>query len=265
MAKVAVVTGASSGIGQAVARILGEKGYRVYGVSRRGFEDGGNLVSVRGDVTDRERMDEIFAEIISAEGHIDLLVNNAGFGISGAVEFTAEAQARRQMDVNFMGTVNCCAAVAGYLRASRGRIINISSAAAVFPIPFQSFYSASKSAVNTFSMALANELKPLSVSVTAVMLGDVKTGFTEARHKDNTGSSIYTSLEASVAVMERDEMKGADPEWIAGRIVDIAGYKRVKLLYTIGIQYKLLYLLYKLLHIGTVNRVIAMLYMPKQK
>ena len=101
------------------------------------------------------------AEIMDRAGRIDVLVNNAGFGISGAVEFTDTAEAQRLLDVNFFGMVRMNKAVIPHMRqAGRGRIVNLSSVAAPCPIPFQAYYSAGKAAVNAYTMALANELRP---------------------------------------------------------------------------------------------------------
>lgn len=262
MGSIAVVTGASSGIGYCVAELLCLKGYVVYGLSRRGT----CAKSVHGmacDVADRLAVRTALNDIFEREGRIDLIVNCAGFGISGAVEFTETADAQAQMNVNFIGTFNACAEACKYLRESHGSIINISSAAAAFPIPFQSFYSASKSAINSLTMALANELRPFSVNVAAIMLGDVRTGFTEARAKQDSGAEIYTAQRKSVAVMEKDERNGASPEWVAKRIVAIAGKKKLKPLYVLGAKYKLLVFLNRFLPAGLVNRIIGSMYMPK--
>ena len=179
--KVAVVTGASSGIGKECAKIFNENGYTVYSLSRHGKDEGG-ILNVTCDVTDEEQVSSAFKVIFEKEGRIDVLVNNAGFGISGAAEFTPLSQAKKQFDVNFFGCFVCCKAVCEYMRKNGGgKIINISSMAAPLSIPFQAFYSASKSAVNSLTLALANELRPFNISVCAFMPGDVKTAFTAQR------------------------------------------------------------------------------------
>lgn len=257
--KVVAITGASSGIGLATAQIFAREGWKVYNLSRRPAQHQG-ITDIAVDVTDEAAVQSAFAQIREA-GHLDLLINNAGYGISGAAEFTQLGEAKRQFDVNFFGVVACIQAALPLLRQSRGRIVCISSAAAVFAIPFQSFYSATKAAVNILVNALANELKPFGVSVCALQLGDVKTDFTDARAKSQAGDDIYAgTIQRSVAVMERDEQGGMVPETIAQAVYSIAQRSRVKPLYTIGVKYKLFVLLNKLLPNRFVNWLVGRLY-----
>ena len=144
------------------------------------------------DVTDEASVQAAVGQILLERGSIEILVNCAGFGISGAVEFTELKQAKAQFDVNFFGTVNVSRAVLPSMRRQhRGHIVNISSVAAVAHIPFQAFYSASKAAVSSYSCALDNEVSPYGVRVTAVELGDIHTGFTQARQKTVLGDDEY--------------------------------------------------------------------------
>mgnify|MGYP000939925263 FL=1 len=147
MTKVAAITGASSGIGRETAKYFQRKGWKVYNLSRRPSGEPG-IIHIAADVTDEAEIEKAFALIHAESGGLDLLINNAGFGISGAVEFTELKDAKRQFDVNFFGTLSCIKAALPLLKESRGRILCISSAAAVFAIPFQSFYSATKAAIN---------------------------------------------------------------------------------------------------------------------
>ena len=176
--KVAAITGASGGIGRATAQLLADE-YRVYDLSRSGT-DSGNIVHIDADVTNEESLSAAFSRIRAREGRLDLLICNAGIGIAAAAEFTDAAAAGHQMNVNFFGVYLACKHAMPLLRETGGRIVAVSSAAAEFPIPFQSFYSASKAAVNTFICALRNEVRAFGVSVCAVMPGDTKTGFTDA-------------------------------------------------------------------------------------
>ena len=181
--KVAVVTGGTSGIGKATALALQKAGCTVYELSRRA-EGVEGLRHISADVTDEAAVNAAVAQIVAEAGHIDLLVNNAGFGISGAIEFTAPEDAKKLFDVNFFGMVNMNRAVVPLMRAAgHGRIVNLSSVAAPVPIPFQAYYSATKAAVNAYTMALANELRPFGITVCAVMPGDIHTGFTAARKR----------------------------------------------------------------------------------
>ena len=166
--KVVIVTGGSSGIGRCTASALKENGCIVYEFSRRSIPmEGVTHLSV--DVTDEDAINAAVQQVIQKETKIDAVINCAGFGISGAVEFTSMDQAKAQFDVNFFGTVNVNKAVLPFLHhQGKGHIVNISSVAAVAHIPFQTFYSASKAAVSSYSYALANEVKPYGIHVTVV-------------------------------------------------------------------------------------------------
>lgn len=261
--KTVIVTGASRGIGLETAKLFSGKGYRVYALSRSGkCEETENIIPLACDVTDEEAVKRVFRRIYEESGRIDILVNNAGFGISGAVEFTDEEQAKKQFEVNFFGCFLCCKCVADYMRKNGGgRIINISSLAAELSIPFQAFYSASKAAVNSLTLALANELRPFHISVCALMPGDVKTGFTDAREKQEEDGGVYADvIKKSVATMENDERNGMPAEKIAEAVLLLAEKKKVKPLSTKGAKYKFFAVLAKLLPASAVNRVVGMLY-----
>jgi len=258
-----VITGASGGIGRAAAELFQRSGCTVYGLCRRGGDVSG-VHYIAADVTDEASVRSAFERISGEAGRVDLLINNAGFGISGATEFTSLEDAKRLFDVNFFGGFLCAKYAVPLMREKGGRIINISSAAAIFSIPFQSFYSASKAAVNSLSMALRNELKDFGISVTALMPGDVKTGFTAAREKSAAGGELYRGIiEKSVATMEKDEINGMTPQYIAEQIYKIAAKPKVKPLYAVGAQYKLFALLSKLLPNGFINAVVGMMYVKK--
>ena len=259
--KVAVITGASSGIGLECAKMFSEKGYKVYALSRRGGSDT-EIHHIKCDVTDELSVKDTFKAIYEAEGRIDILVNNAGFGISGAIEFTDIENAKKQFDVNFFGTVICSKEILKFMRKQKsGRIINISSMAAPLSIPFQSFYSASKAAVNSFTLSLQNEVKPFGISVCALMPGDVKTEFTQNREKEIAGKEVYGEIiEKSIAQMEKDEQNGMSAEKIAKAVLRLAERKNIKPLSTTGLQYKCFALLSKVLPTKIVNGVIALIY-----
>lgn len=262
--KTVVISGASRGIGRALAQIFSANGYKVYNLSRRAADIDG-VISIPTDVTDEASVISAFEKISGEVESIDIVVANAGFGISGAVEFTDTAEAKRQFDVNFFGVLNVAKAAMPHLRKSRGRIVSTSSVAAIFSIPFQSFYSASKASVSMLMSALANEARMFGVSACSVMLGDTKTGFTAARDKSYDGDDVYGgAIARSVAVMEHDEQNGASPDKVAKKIFAVATKRRVKDKYVIGFSYKCLALLQKLLPSGLVNRLIGLIYIPKK-
>lgn len=261
MGKVVLLTGGSSGIGLCTAFALRDRGCKVYEISRRPAAFFG-ICHLTGDVTDPESVEAAVRQVIETEGRIDILVNNAGFGISGAVEFTEPAAAKRQLDVNFFGMVNVCQAVLPYMRKNgSGRIVNLSSVAAAIPIPFQTFYSASKAAINAYTMALSNEVRPYGISVCAVMPGDICTGFTAAREKQTRGDEDYGGrIGRSVEKMEQDEQHGMKQETAGTYIAKLALKKRVKPLYAIRLDYKFFVLLSRLLPVRALNALVFFLY-----
>lgn len=262
MANVAIVTGETSGIGLSTALALKEAGCTVYGFSRRGQSAQEGILHISCDITDEAQLQQAVAQVLEREGHIDLLVNNAGFGISGAVEFTSITDAKRLLDVNLFGTAQVIQAVLPAMRSQKsGRIVNISSVAAPIAIPFQAWYSVSKAGINALSCALENEVRPFGISVCAVMPGDIKTGFTAAREKCALGDDVYQGrISRSVATMERDEQNGMDPAAAGRFIARVALKKSGKPLYTIGLQYQLFVLLSRLLPCRLINWLVGLIY-----
>jgi len=258
---VCVISGASKGIGRECAKKFSSQGYLVYNLSRTPSDVDG-VISIECDVTDEDRIKGSLAEVFEKEGRIDLVIANAGFGISGAVEFTDSSDARRQFDVNFFGVFYLVKNSLEYLRKTKGRVLAVSSAAAVFSIPFQSFYSASKSAVASLMCATANEVKAFGIQAGYVQLGDVKTSFTASRKKDHNGDDVYAGvISRSVAKMEHDEQSGMAPETIANKIYKVMTKRKMPLKTTVGASYKLLVFLAKILPLPFQNYVISKLYM----
>ena len=261
MNKVVIITGGSSGIGLCTAAALRDRGCKVYELSRRDSEVTG-ITHIKCDVTDEAQIAAAVGQVMAESGRIDILINNAGFGISGAVEFTDTAEAQRLFDVNFFGMVRMNRAVLPLMRQQGGgRIVNLSSVAAPVPIPFQTYYSAGKAAVNSYTMALSNEVKPFGITVCAVMPGDIKTGFTAARQKSIVGDDIYGGrITRSVAGMEKDEQTDMDPAEAGAFIASVALKNSRKPLYTIGIAYKGAVFLTKILPARWLNALIGQLY-----
>ncbi len=259
--KIALVTGGRSGIGHAAAKALKKRGVTVYVFGRTPFTEEG-LRFIQCDVTDEERVREAVGEIVSEAGRIDILVNNAGSGISGAIEFTELSDAKKQFDVNFFGTVNVTKAVLPHMRAQGGgRIVNLSSMAAPAAIPFQAFYSASKAAVNTYTEALRNEVRPYGITACAVMPGDIRTGFTAAREKSAAGDDEYGGrIQRSVEKMEKDEQGGVSPDRAGKLIAKLALRRSVKPLYAIDLVSKAEALLFKLMPGRLCNYIVGKMY-----
>ena len=259
MKKVAIVTGGSSGIGKCTAERLKDD-YTVYEFSRSGKERE-NIRHLDCDVTKTEDIIKAVNKVIADTGRVDLVVNCAGFGISGAIEYTDLDDAKRQFDVNFFGLAEVNRICIPHLKKSKGRIISISSVAALAAIPFQAYYSACKAAVNSYTLALTNELKPFGVSVCAIMPGDTSTGFTKARNKNIKGDGEYGGrISKSVEKMENDERKGVDADVVGRLICAVAKKKKIKPIYTVGWDYKLIICLLKILPYSLSNYLIAKLY-----
>ena len=261
MKRVCLLTGGSSGIGKATAERLAKDGFTVFELSRRGADAEG-IRHITVDVTDPSQVREAVRRVLEVEGRIDLLVNNAGFGISGAVEFTDPKDAFAQLDVNFFGALHCVQAVLPAMRAQKaGHIVFVSSVAAPIAIPFQAFYSATKAATNSLTLALRNEVKPFGVKVCAILPGDVKTGFTAARKKSCDGAEVYgEAIDHAVAVMEHDEQNGMPPEMVAKAVLRAANTKNPKAFATVGFQYQVFVLLSKILPATWTNALVGMIY-----
>ena len=265
--KTLVISGGSSGIGKATASLFAERGWCVFELSRHGAEeskverrktaalkDVGEVMHVTCDVCSEESCRQAIEQVLKQTDHIDVVISNAGFGISGSVEFTDIREAEHQMDVNFMGAVRFTQAVLPQLRQQRyGRIIYTSSVAAILAVPYQAFYSASKAAINAMALALANEVKEFGISVSVMMPGDVSTGFTDARRKSTAGEEVYTGAKKAITTMERDERGGMNPIQMAQLFYHIATCRSPRPQYVGGFSYRVLCFLDRLLPKRFVN------------
>ncbi len=255
-----IITGASSGIGLVTARRLANEGHKVFGLSRRKLNDE-PFTSIGCDITDYAEVTKVFKEIVDMIGNIDALINNAGIGISGAAEYATEEEIKKIFDVNLLSLINACKEVTPYLKKNgSGKIINISSVAAVIPIPFQAYYSASKAAVLSFSYALRLELTDFNIDVSAVLPGDTKTGFTNARIKNQSGEDYNGRIERSVNKMEKDEQKGMPPQSVSKVIFKMLKKKHSPAVKTVGFGYKMITFLSKILPTRLMLFIVKKLY-----
>ena len=270
--KVALITGASYGIGMAIAKAMAANGATIVfndikqelvdkGIAA--YEEAG--IKAHGyvcDVTDEDAVNAMVAKITEEVGHINILVNNAGFGISGAAELTDTKDSHAQLELNVFGTDNVTRAVLPHMRAQGGgRIVCMSSIAGIVPIPFQLWYSVSKAAIIAYVLALQNEVKPFNISVCAIMPGDIASGFTDARKKSGAGDDVYAGrIERSVAVMEHDERTGMSPEFAGKFVAKYALKKSSRPLVAMGAAYKGAAALVKLLPRQTSNWLVGKIY-----
>ena len=219
--KVALVTGASAGIGRACAERLARSGWTVVGASRRG-SSGSGWRGLMMDVDDDTSVSQGVSGILGDYGRLDALVACAGWGLAGAAEHTPVAEAKAQFETNFWGAVRVTNdALPIFRHQGHGRIVLMSSIGGLLGIPFQSFYAASKFALEGFGESLAYEVAPFGVHVTLVEPGNVKTDFTQSRRKVEVApDDAYESVRIrAIEVMERDEANGANPTAVA-RVVE---------------------------------------------
>ena len=264
---VVLITGASSGIGKAIAEFLAKEGFKVYGTTRKleGLKgkpaEGIEMVQL--DVCSDESIKQAVDYIIKKEGRIDILINNAGFALAGSIEDTTHEEAFKQFDTNFFGMHRVCRQVIPFMREkSNGLIVNTSSVAGLFSIAYQSMYSASKYAVEAFTEALRMELQPFGIKVSMVEPGDTRTGFTGNRVKVKASEdSIYKDVfSKSVSKMEKDEMGGPTPEVVVKAVAKIVGSKNPPVRIVAGFTYKALVFLKRVLPSRTVVYILSKMY-----
>jgi NAD(P)-dependent dehydrogenase (short-subunit alcohol dehydrogenase family) len=245
MATVALVTGASSGIGAATARLLNERGFEVYGTSRRPDRLPPSAPSsirwVAMDVCSDNSVRRGVREVLEKTSRIEALVCNAGCGSFGSVEELPLDAARVQFETNFFGTLRTLRAVLPGLRERRGgRIVLVGSLAGRAPIPFQAHYSASKAALDALALALRNELRPFGVRVSLVEPGDIRTAFNDATDFGDTGGSPYGERIASCRRVVQECMPRAPgPEIVAAVIQRALTARRPRVRYTVGPEARL--------------------------
>lgn len=257
---VTIITGASRGIGLAMARLFASRGDTVYDFSRHG-ESVDGVLHVPCDVTSQEAVQKAVAQVLDRERKIDCLVCNAGYGIAGAVEFASADDVHRQFDVNLFGALAVVQAVLPVMRRQKsGTVLFTSSVAAVFSIPYQAFYSASKAALNAVAMALRGEVASFGIRVSVLMLGDVQTGFTAARQTNAAGGNVYLRMRHAIRVMEHDERTGMSPQYVARRMYKVAHKRNPAPFYTVGVQYRLFVFLDRLLPKRLSTWIVARMY-----
>jgi short-subunit dehydrogenase len=260
---IVLISGASSGIGFTTAEYLHEKGCNVIGVSRSFPKKNYSFKYLLCDITNEDDIKKLKMTILNEYGHLDILVNAAGMGISGPIEYTSQELIQKIYDVNVFGHIHMTNHMIECLKKSkRAKIINISSMASDLALPYQAFYSMTKASMDAYTKALSLELKPFHIQVTSVLPGDIKTGFTEHRLKPSLDENDpYTKhFKSSLNRMEKDEANGMSPLRIAKKIHQLIKRKHVPLRTTVGLSYKMMRLLYRLLPEKLVYWVVGKLY-----
>src|SRR5438093_7253357 len=235
---VALVTGASSGIGKAAALALVEAGFEVVGTSRHASgvtqRDGVTFLDL--DVTSDESVSAVVRRVIERFGRIDVLVNNAGTGAAGAAEESSVAQIQRVFDVNFFGLVRMTKAVLPHMRAQgRGRIVNVSSVLGLIPAPYMAVYAATKHAIEGYSESVDHELREHGVRMLLVEPAYTSTGFEANSMAPDSPLPIYAAQrEVSRDVLATALRNADDPDVVAKVIVAASTDSKPKLRYTAG-------------------------------
>ena len=254
---VALVTGASSGIGRATAVALKAAGYRVFGTSRKKAATGADGITMLVcDVTDEASVQAMVAKVLELAGGIDLLVNNAGIGLLGGAEESSSAQAQALFDVNVFGVLRVTNAVLPTMRRQgKGRIINMSSILGLIPSPYNALYSATKHAVEGYSESLDHEVRTYGIRVTLVEPGLTRTSFEESITRPDRQDPLYDSERSRMeALMRTGIQAGDDPEVVADAVVRAATAAVPKRRYTAGKQARQVRFLRRFLPEAVVDR-----------
>lgn len=242
--KVIFITGASMGLGKITAEYLSKKGHSVIGTSRNALsvdtievtKNQSYPLLVQMDVTDDTSIEKVLYFVQNQFGRIDVLINNAGIGISGPVEETPIDQAKMIFETNFFGMLQVTKKIIPLMRKrKKGLIINTSSIGGVIGLPYQGLYSATKFAIEGISEALRMELQSFGIRVVLVEPGDFKTSFTKNRKKILDDSSPYSeTVKKTTAVFEHDEQQGTDPIKLAYLMEKIMTSSHPKVRYRVG-------------------------------
>lgn len=277
---VVLITGASSGMGKAISEYLRGEGFKVYGTSRKAneadadkspeslpkpesFPKTGFIKMVQLDVCSENSVKNAVKNVMQKEGRIDILINNAGFGIAGSVEDTSIEEAYKQFDTNFFGMLRMCREVIPIMRSQhKGLIINISSVAGQIAIPYQSMYSASKYSIEAVSEAMRTEVRQFGINVSIVEPGDTHTGFTEKRQiVAAANNSVYSEhFKKSLSSMEKSELNGPSPARVVKEVSKIISSKNPPVKVTAGFFYKTVVFLKRLLPVRFVAYAVSKMY-----
>jgi len=231
--RVVLVTGASSGIGRSCAELLAARGCRVYGASRRAAAIAG-VEPLLMDVTDDDSVARAVAVVMEREGRLDVVVNNAGIAIAGAVEDCCIADAKEQFDVNLFGALRVCRAVLPAMRRQRaGYIINVGSIGGLIAIPYQGLYSASKFALEGLTESLRLEVRDFGIRVVLIEPGDHRTALT-ANRRFVDSDTYRERVDCAIARMALDEQGGPHPEGVARLVYRVIQKPHPRLRYTVG-------------------------------
>lgn len=232
--KVIVITGSSSGIGETFANYFVEKGHNVYGLSRS-RQDKISFKHIATDVTSKENVIQSIQQIINEAGQIDVLINNAGVGMLGAIEDVTKEDLEKLINVNILGTIYTMQAVLPLMRLQKsGHILNVSSIASNHGLPFRGFYSASKSAVDRISESVRLENKNTGIEIATLNFGDIQTPIAESRIQSTVSNFYKNNYDKLLKSIDEEVQHGMKPEQLIPIIEKLINKRNLKPHYHIG-------------------------------
>jgi NAD(P)-dependent dehydrogenase (short-subunit alcohol dehydrogenase family) len=238
MSKVVLITGASSGIGKSIATFLSEKGYKVYGTSRNPKNvENFSFKLIALDVLKVDTINSAIDLIIKKEGRLDVLVNNAGMGITGPIEDTPTDEMRAVFNTNLFGAIDVMKAALPQMRKQKsGTIVNVTSIAGYMGLPFRGLYSATKGALETITEATSLEVKPFGINVVNVAPGDFATNIAAGRYHTPVfeNSAYKENYQMNLNLMDAHVSGGMDPLEMAKAVYKIINSKNPKIHYKVG-------------------------------
>lgn len=237
MSKVVLITGGSSGIGKSIGEFLSDRNYIVYGTSRNPEKyENSKFPIVALDVLDLRTINDCIDTVVDKEGRLDVLINNAGAGITGPIEETPEEEIKRNFDTNFFGPIRVIKAVLPKMRAQNsGLIINVTSIAGYMGLPYRGVYSASKGALEVITEALRMETKDFNIKMTNIAPGDFATNIAAGRyHAPVLDNSPYIKYGEVLKAIDEDVDNSADPIAVAKTVHKIINSQNPKIHYKVG-------------------------------
>lgn len=232
--KVIIITGASSGIGKALAEYFGKTGHKVYGFSRKIIASE-SFTSISVDITQKEAIHNAVTSVMDAEGRIDCLINNAGMGMVGPVEDAQAEDIWKLFNLNLIGAVQMMSAVLPMMRAQKsGQIVNVSSIGSEMGLPFRGFYSASKSALDKVTEAIRYEVSAWDIQVCALHLGDIQTNIADHRVKSQISEPYAKLFQKVYGLMNAHVDQGNQPVEVAEYVEKLLQKRNWKAHYYFG-------------------------------
>lgn len=269
MSKVILITGATSGIGKETSKLLAKKGFKVYAAGRD-LSKAKDLLEFAIELEylnleDEQSMKSVINKIIQKEGKIDILINNAGYGIAGAVEDIPIEEVRKQFEVNLFGQVKLSQLIIPHMREQKeGKIINITSVASLLPSPILSWYSASKVSFSFLSMAMRVELRKFGIDVVEIAPSGINTNWPIIASKylqEFSKDSLYKDLGDKMFSFFANSIKNSpSPEIVARKILKIVNKKRTKPRYFVPSYAKFIYILLKITPYSLIDKVYKMFF-----